>query len=203
MLRPSELFFKKTNQTGLYNIQSMDNIPSIMREGLLSNERAEQIAHTSIAMNSVQQRRAAVVVPDGLRLHQYANVYFDPHNPMLSARRNHNLNICILKFNCTILDIPGVIISDRNASSEYATFYPPAVGMESVNFRLVYARYWTDEDYFKQMEKKSVKCAEVLVPHFIPFSYVTCAAVINNVAAQKLRDTGFDRNVVVFPEIYF
>lgn len=193
----------KTRQTGLYNIQAIDNIPSIMRKGLLSNEGANPIAHTSIAMNAVQERRRGIRVPNGLKLHQYANVYFDPHNPMLSARRNQNGNICILKFDCSILDIPGAVISDRNASSDYASFYSPTVGLESIDLKLVYARYWTDDDYYAQMKKKSIKCAEVLVPYRIPYEYVTCAAVIDEDAARKLKDTGFDRTIEVFPGVFF
>lgn len=56
-MRGSEIFVKRTKQTGLYNIQAIDNIPSIMRRGLLSNERAQRVTHTSIAMNEVQERR--------------------------------------------------------------------------------------------------------------------------------------------------
>lgn len=42
-MRPSERFTEITGQTGLYNIQAIDNIPSIMQSGLLSNERASRI----------------------------------------------------------------------------------------------------------------------------------------------------------------
>lgn len=174
-----------------------------MKRGLLSNEKAARIAHTSIAMNVVQARRDTVRIPNGLKLHQYANVYFDPHNPMLSARRNQNENICILKFDCSILDIPGVVVSDRNASSDYAGFYTPINGMKAIDFELVYARYWTDDDYYNQIRKKSIKCAEVLVPYCIPYTYVTCAAVMNENTAQKLKAEGFDRAIKIVPGIFF
>ena len=82
-MKPSELFTEITGQTGLYNIQAIDNIPSIMQWGLLSNERAEHIKHKSIAMQEIQDRRDTVIIPNGLSLHKYANVYFDPRNPML------------------------------------------------------------------------------------------------------------------------
>lgn len=68
-MRPSELFINITKQTGLYNIQAIKNIPSIMRRGLLSNEKAARIKHTSIAMNEVQERRDKIRVPNGLKLH--------------------------------------------------------------------------------------------------------------------------------------
>ena len=68
-----------------------------MQRGLLSNEKAKSIYHASIAMNEVQKRREIVKVPNGLRLHQYANLYFDPRNPMLSRKRDQNEEICILR----------------------------------------------------------------------------------------------------------
>lgn len=202
-MKGSDVFIEKTKQTGLYNIQVIDNIPSIMRRGLLSNERANRIRHISIAMDAVQERRNNVKIPNGLRLHQYANVYFDPHNPMLSARRDKNEDICILKFDYHILDIPGVIISDMNASSDYANFYPPDKGMDMIDFNIVYDTYWTRGDYFEQRRRKSIKCAEVLVPYFIPYSYVLCAAVYNKVAAKKLQDVGFDKQIVIEPRVFF
>lgn len=50
-MRPSERFTEITGQTGLYNIQAIDNVPSIMQRGLLSNERVSRINHVSIAIN--------------------------------------------------------------------------------------------------------------------------------------------------------
>ena len=89
-MRASDRFTEITNQNGLYNIQAIDNVPSIMQRGLLSNEKASRIDHVSIAMNEVQVRRDLVQVPNGLKLHQYANLYFDPRNPMLSRKRTDN-----------------------------------------------------------------------------------------------------------------
>ena len=129
MMKVSEKFTEITQQTGLYNIQAIQNIPSIIERGLLSNDRANKIRHVSIAMTEIQERRNRVRIPNGLRLHQYANLYFDPWNPMLSRKRSQNEEICILKFDRSILDLPGVIVSDRNASSDYAVFYTPEIGL--------------------------------------------------------------------------
>ncbi len=200
---PSERFTEITKQTGLYNIQAIENIPSIMKRGLLSNERASKISHVSIAMNEVQERREHVRIPNGLKLHQYANLYFDPWNPMLSRKRSQNEEICILKFDRVVLDFEGVIVSDKNASSDYAAFYTPEVGLEHIDFDLVYARYWTDNDYYEQCRKKSIKCAEVLVPYVIPYEYVVCAAVVNERAAESLEDVGFDKEIIIEPRVFF
>mgnify|MGYP002762375714 CR=1 FL=1 len=93
-VRASKRFTEITEQTGLYNIQAIDNIPSIMQRGLLSNEKTRSINHVSIAMNEVQARRELVRIPNGLRLHQYANLYFDPRNPMLSRKRSQKSIRC-------------------------------------------------------------------------------------------------------------
>ncbi len=197
------MFVEKTGRTGLYNIQAIENIPSIMYYGLLSNYRAESIEHTSIAMNEVQSRRKIKRVPNGLNLHQYANLYFDPRNPMLSVRRNQNSHLCILKIDKVVLDFNGVVVSDRNASSAYASFYPPEAGFEHINFSEVYAEWWIDDDYYEKMRKKSVKCAEVLVPYEIPYEYIICAAVVSEAAKERLEEVGFDRPIMVMPEMFF
>lgn len=202
-MKPSEMFTKITRQTGLYNIQAIDNIPSIMQRGLLSNERAAKIEHTSIAMQEVQERRDAVNIPNGMALHQYANVYFDPRNPMLYLRKKENPNICILKIDRVILDFVGVVVSDRNASSCYASFYPPEVGLRQIDFNLVYALDWTDENIYEYYKKKSIKCAEVLIPNEIPFDYVVCAAVYDGKTKQKLEETGFNKKIFVSPKLFF
>lgn len=40
-MKLSAKFTNLTKQTGLFNIQAIDNIPSIMRKVLLSNEKAK------------------------------------------------------------------------------------------------------------------------------------------------------------------
>lgn len=194
---------KVTKQSGLYNIQAIDNVQSIMRYGLLSHEKGKKIAHVSIAMQEVQDRRDVKKVPNGLGLHQYANLYFDPRNPMLSARREQNEDLCILKIDASILDYRGVIVSDRNASSNYASFYPADIGIRNIDFDIVYARWWKDEDYYEEMRKKSIKCAEVLVPYEVSYEFVVCAAVVNENAKCKLEEVGFDKEIVIMPQLFF
>ena len=65
-VKPSELFTEITHQTGLYNIQAFDNIPSIIQRGLLSNEKASGIKHKSIAMQEIQERRETILIPNGI-----------------------------------------------------------------------------------------------------------------------------------------
>lgn len=50
MSTPSELFFAKVGRKSVYNIQPINNIPSVIRYGILSYNRAQELNHESIAM---------------------------------------------------------------------------------------------------------------------------------------------------------
>ncbi len=76
-------------------IMPLDNIPSVLEHGILSYERAAKLKHHSVAMPEVQDLRDKKQVPRGLKLHQYANLYFHARNPMLYKRKNED--ICVLR----------------------------------------------------------------------------------------------------------
>ncbi len=61
----------------LHFIVPIETIPSIMKHGILSNHSASHIYHYTVSMPEIQDRREKVQVPGGLKLHQYANLYFD------------------------------------------------------------------------------------------------------------------------------
>ena len=75
-MKPSAKFTSLTKQTGLFNIQAIDNIPSMMRKVLLSNEKAKNIKHTSIAMNEIQDRRKLVKIPNGFIEYYLQAIHF-------------------------------------------------------------------------------------------------------------------------------
>jgi hypothetical protein len=69
--------------TEFHCIMPLENIPSVLEHGILSHERMASLPHRSVAMQGVQERRDLKQVPGGLKLHQYANLYFHARNPML------------------------------------------------------------------------------------------------------------------------
>lgn len=102
------------------------NILSVLEHGILSYERAAKLKHHSVAMHEVQDRRDKKQVPHGLKLHQYANLYFHAGNPMLYKRKDDAENICVLRISTEVLQIEGVVITDCNAASQYVRFYHPS-----------------------------------------------------------------------------
>ena len=112
----------------LHYIAPIENVLSMMSQGILSNRRAAQVLHTSVAMEKVQDRRRNKQIPGARRLHDYANLYFDAHNPMLSKRRDKNDAICVLRIDHAVLNLPGVIVADCNAASDYVRFSTVEIG---------------------------------------------------------------------------
>jgi len=84
------------------------NIASVLRRGVLSNERSEKLKHESVALQAVQDKRHSKQVPGGLRVHQYANLYFDARNPMMSKRRDQADELRVLRISLKVLKVAGV-----------------------------------------------------------------------------------------------
>lgn len=208
MYAPNELFIRETGKKALGNITHIDNIPSIMQRGILCHEYAQKLKHQSIALEDVQDRRHRKRVPNGLLLHQYACLYFSPRNPMMFYRKCHIEtykleDLCVLTVSPCVLNIDGVVISDGNASSSITRFYEAQEGILSLNYDMVYAKWWNSEDVFEKEEKKRVKCAEVLVPYFIPYDLVTGAVVPTKSTEKALRIRKFDKHIIVDPDTFF
>ena len=201
MNRPSDIFMRVTGKTGLYNIMPFRNISSVLSLGILSNFLAEKLPHVSVAMNEVQSRRDKVNVPNGMPLHQYANLYFDARNPMMYKRQDED--ICVLKISPRVLDLENVVISDRNASSDYASFHEPTKILDKLDYDMIYAKSWVDANYYLMLKKKSVKCAEVLIPEKILPQYIIGAAVKNQEDKERLEGMGFNKKIYIEKELFF
>ena len=172
----------------LHYITPICNIPSILRHGILSHTCAQRVGHQSVAMEDMQRRRALVRVPGGRGLHEYANLYICGRNPMLYKRSDQRREICVLSVSTDVLDLPEVVITDRNAGSDYVQFRPAPDGLAIVDRQLTFAAYWTSPEQIDYWRRKAAKCAEVLVPdrvepRFVRGIYVSCEKVKNQVEA--------------------
>src|SRR5208282_3808053 len=93
----------------LHCITPIENLHSIFELGILSFNEVKKLKHKSIAMGEIQDRRENKELPNGKRLHDYANLYFHARNPMMYKRKEEHQKLCILKVKPDILDVPGVI----------------------------------------------------------------------------------------------
>ena len=188
----------------LHYITAIANVSSILRHGILSHTLADQRAHDSVAMPEIQQRRSNKRIPGARLLHEYANLYFDAHNPMLSRCRGRNNEICVLRVDPSVLDFPGVIIADRNASSDWAGFRSVSGGLGGISKDRVFARYWTHpDDPYEEMRHKSEKCAEVLVPDRVTPQLIRGVYVANQVALAEFQRLNPRLSVDIRSDMFF
>ena len=189
--------------TELHCIMPIPNIPSVMQHGILSHERASRLPHDSVAMKEVQERRHDKRIRGGLKLHQYANLYFCARNPILFKRQNERDHLCVLRISRETLMLPKVVLTDQNAGSDYVRFLPSPAGLRLINFDWVFLSDWNDSDQIQYWKKKSAKCAEVLVPNKLPVEYIKGAYVANETAQTALEQTGFDKAITINAELFF
>lgn len=168
----------------LHNIQHIENITSIFKNGILSHNQAQKLKVKGKDISDIepQGKRSKVVIPGGRRLHDYANLYINGRNKMMFkvVHKYHYTEICVFCIDPAVLDLTGVVIADCNASSDYVRFYSSPGGLSHIDYNLVFARSWTHSgNIIEEWRHGAIICAEVLVPDkidsgFIKKIYVSC-----------------------------
>lgn len=194
----------------LHYITPIENMKSICTLGIVSHHKAEKVPHKSVAMDEIQERRRNVIVPgiEGNRpLHHYVNLYFHARNPMMFKRKDLHKKLCVVRISKDILNIPGGIIADRNASSDYVRFTPAFEGLKMINKELVYAEYWNHENPIEKFRHASIKCAEVLVPDKVSTDFLLGANVSceesHRILYDIIVDVKFDFEITVNSDLFF
>jgi hypothetical protein len=187
----------------LHYITPIANVPSILQRGLVSHRRAGMLLPKSVAMPEIQEKRKTRCIPGGKDLHEYVNLYFNARNPMLYKRRDVHSQLCVLRVDACVLDLPKVVIADGNAASEYTGFWPLREGLSKVDKELVFAEYWTDKDRITEWQKKRVICAEVLVPDRIDVRYIIGAYVSCSSAKDAMSQLTPSLDAVINRRLFF
>jgi len=189
----------------LHYITPIVNVASILSRGILSHQLAAKVPHESVAMQEVQDRRMNKIVPGtGKRLHDYANIYICARNPMLFKRKDTHTELCVLKISTTVLDVHGVIVTDRNAAATIASFRPVATGLAFLDREQVFADDWRHPgDELEYLKHRSIKCAEVLVPNQIPPTYIIGAYVSCMQSWVKLARIVPNLQITIDPHLFF
>lgn len=145
----------------LYHMTYIDNLASIIKNGLLSHNEAyrQGLIKADISDSNVQDIRAGTIDPCYNRsLHEYVPLYFSPRNPMLYRRREIQEDIVILGLDPQLLSEPNIVFTNGNAAASGTIFYTVISMLDHLPWNLIRARSWTDIE-----DGKRIKCAEVLV----------------------------------------
>jgi hypothetical protein len=179
-------------------IQPIVNLRSIAERGILSHNGAAEFAHVDISMAEVQDLRSGKRVPDARMppqewrlLHDYANLYFCPRNPMLYKRLDRHRELAVLRIRVDVLGLTGVVVTDGNAASGATRFDAAGEGLARIDKAVTYAQWWTSNDPYVQSEHRRRMCAEVLVPDRVPpefifGAYASCEESLAACSADQL-----------------
>jgi hypothetical protein len=187
----------------LHCIMPIENLPSVMTSGILSHRLAQAVSHKSVANEEVQDRRAQVRVHGGRPLHEYANLYFDARNPMMYVRKESHAQLAVLAIDPAVLDLPGVVVTDMNASAGWVRFEPAPSGLAIVDQELTFAKSWDHIDYHEKLRRKQARQAEVLVPDRVLPKYIRGAYVSGPDGEQALVALGTACRVKQRPSLFF
>ncbi|MEW6609097.1 MAG: DarT ssDNA thymidine ADP-ribosyltransferase family protein [bacterium] len=192
----------------LYYITHIDNLPSILKNGILSHKQVEerQISYTPIYDKEIIENRRNRIIPDGSgrNLWDFANVYFQPRNPMLFrvvCEKSDN-DIVVIAIKSDILNRDDIFISSGDAASSATEILPAKEGKETLYklTEILDKKWWTEESG----DKRKIM-AECLVPDMISPEYIHTIYVANHNIANKTKEflSLFPISVVPQPNIFF
>lgn len=189
----------------LHYITAIDNVASILAQGIESHNRAQALAHVSVASTWMQEIRSKVTVPNGLRLHDYANLYVWARNGMMSKIIYDSTapkRLCVLRIDTTVFDRGDVVVTDCNAGSDYVRWFDVVQGIAELNQDEVFAQSWNHPNKIEKWIHKSRMMAEVLVPRRVPPGYITGAYIVSDEAAANLSQMAPTLAVEVQPYMF-
>lgn len=185
----------------LYYITHIDNVPSILRRGILSHERVETegVQYTPIYDEAIVAARKDKLAPNGKRLWSFANLYFNARNPML-YRVKHEKSLDDMAVVCvkpTILQRPDIFITTGNARALQSDILPRDVGMKELPKikREFDIAWWKLEDGSKRKIM-----AECLVPDLVPPENIQAIYVANHKIRERLEPMLHPSKIAIIPE---
>ena len=187
----------------LHFITPLVNLRSILQLGILSHVKAKRVPHESVALEEIQERRADVRIPNGLRLHEYANLYFNARNCMMYRRQDQHSVLGVISVKPSVLDIAGVIVSDRNSSTTAVKFGSCHEMLPSLSHDRLFARSWNHSDPWEKRDHKQAMCAEVLVPESLPTDYIRGVYVSGPKTLEVCEDANFNTRFKVNKYLFF
>ncbi|MBI2831398.1 MAG: DUF4433 domain-containing protein [Chloroflexi bacterium] len=198
---------KRRSIQGLYYITHVENIPSILKSGIFSHERieTEKIPFVRIYDENIVSNRHSITVPDGRNLWHFANVYFQPRNPML-YRVVHEKSediIAVLGLRSEILEKHDIYITTGNAAHSLTNILYPIEAIKELPTIIknsVKLDWWHEEDGSKRKIMAECLIPDMITPDMIHTIYVAKSKTRATIKELINRD---DIPVVLEPNMFF
>lgn len=176
-----------------YHFTHIDNIDSIVRNGLLATNVKNQmeIRHHNVANMNIQHRRSEMEVPVGPGgfVHDYVPFYFASMNKMLLGLVNRKIvdqpYIVFMIVSIEKLLNAHVVFTDASANTDIPpNFFIDPDDLSKLNWRLIDSTKWKDDSD----EALHKRMAEVLVYREVPIDWIEGYIVFNSISRNKIKE---------------
>ncbi len=192
---------------GLFYITHIENIPSILRNGILSHQRIldENIPFTPIYNEQIVTNRKDILTPNGKSLWNFTNVFFQPRNPMLYRvlHEKQASEIAIIAIQPTILDRPDIYFSTGNAAHSASDILHAIELKKEIRHIIldtVDVEWWNDLNGSKRKIM-----AECLIPDRVDTDLIQAIYVGSRAAKEKIEadNLGLRVPIITEPNMFF
>lgn len=192
---------KKPNIKSLYYIAHIENLPWIFNRGILSHKKVEELelSYTPIYDAVIISRREDKATSERSSLWEYANLYFQPRNPMMYrvVHEKDRRNIAVVGVKPGVLNISGGLLTDGNVANNPTQFFTLNEGLEVLQkqWEIIQNDWWNDLDGSKRKIMSEYLVPEQINPEFIHSIFVT-----DHIAKERVEAIIGSVNVPVIPE---
>ncbi len=185
----------------LFYITHIENLPSILKHGILSHGLVESrhVPFKPIYDADIVSNRKAKTTPEHKSLWEYANLYFQPRNPMMYrvVHEKGRKELAVISVKSDIMGGAGVLIADGNAANNPTQFFPTTEGLKVIQdqWPVIQSDYWKSDDGSKRKIM-----AECLVPEMITPDHIITIYVADHETKQKAERLLGPSRVPLVPE---
>lgn len=192
---------KKLDIKSLYYITHIENLPSILQRGILSHSKVEEleVSYTPIYDSGIVSKRQDKSTHERSSLWEYANLYFQPRNPMMYrvVHDKDKRDIAVVGVSSEVLTTPGGLITDGNAANDPTQFFSVTDGLRILQkqWGIIQNDWWNDLDGSKRKIM-----AECLVPEQVSPELIHSIFVADHITKERVEAIIGSRRVSIVPE---
>ena len=181
----------ETHIRSLYYIAHISNLSLILSRGILSQRirSEENIQYAPIADRNIVSRRRDKQTPNGKSLWDYANLFFQPRNPMLFRVINEKgaQNLVVFRVENTVFEEQGIFVSDGIAANYQTKFYRLSEGLEifQTHQKIFQSDSWISWNHDSDLRRKLM--AECLVPNRVDPKHIQRFIVSDHTVSNSLK----------------
>ncbi|MBN4001144.1 DarT ssDNA thymidine ADP-ribosyltransferase family protein [Nostoc sp. LPT] len=168
----------KPDIKSLYYITHIENLPSILQRGILSHKAVEEldISYTLIYDSGIVSKRKDKSTPGRSSLWDYANLYFQPRNPMMYrvVHEKDKRDIAVVGVKPDVLAALGGLITDGNAANDPTQFFAIREGIEILQkqWKIIQNEWWNELDGSKRKIMAEYLVLEQISPELVHSVFV-------------------------------